>query len=193
VWAIALALTIALFAGPLSASPIASPAEPPGEPGQVFVLQDYRWVPVIVKRTPTAIDCHFDVVNGSPTVHAELVSENDFLLFSRHRDYDTLAMTQTAASGGFQRMIEAPGRYRVLVRNDAAAPPVAVSLIVRTDVDPPPDMYSTGVSPRRKAVVIATSLMVFFGTVLWSGRKLLFAWRSRRDEYLNWKEPHGLG
>jgi len=142
-------------------------------------LQDYLWVPVIVRRTPTAIECRFNVVNGGPTVHAELVSDRDFALFSRHREYETLASTEPGRSGGFERMIETPGRYRVLIRNERGASPAAVSLVVRTDVDPPPATISTGISPRRKFVVVLASLTLFFGTVLWSGTKLLRAYRNR--------------
>jgi hypothetical protein len=118
-------------------------------------------------------------VNGGPTVHAELVSDHDFALYSHPREYETLASTESGRSGGFERMIESPGRYRVLIRNERGAPPAAVSLVVRTDVDPPPATLSTGISPRRKFVVILASLTLFFGTVLWSGTKLLRAYRNR--------------
>ena len=168
-----------MAAASLIASPITLPSEPAGEAGQVFVLQDYRWVPVIVRRTPTAIDCSFEVVTGGGSVHAELVSERDFIRFSRHRDYEVLARSQTGHSGAFQRMIETPGRYRVLIMNEHGMPPAAVSLNVRTDVDPPPATVSTGVSPRRKLVVILASLTLFFGTVLLTGRTLLRAYRNR--------------
>lgn len=166
----------------LAGSPITLPTlptEPPGEPGQVFVLQDYRWVPVIVRHTPSVIDCSFEVVRGGPTVRAELLSESDFALFAHRREYETLASTETGRSGGFKHMIETPGRYRVLITNDRGAPPVAVSLAVHTQVDPPASTISTGVSPRRKFVVILASLTLFLGTVLWSGRRLLHAYRER--------------
>ncbi len=168
-----------VLAASLAGSPITMQGDPPGEPGQVFMLQDYRWVPVIVRRTPTAIECNFEVVNGSQAVHAELVSEHDFSLFSRHHDYETLALTQTGASGGFRYMAETPGRYRVLILNDRGAPPAAVSLIVRTDVNPAPSTLSRGISSQRKLGVILGSLTLFFGTVTWSGRKLLRAWHNR--------------
>jgi hypothetical protein len=168
-----------LLAVSLAASPIVLPADPANEPGQIFVLQDYRWIPVIVRRTPTLVSCSFDVINGTPTVHAELVSEHDFSLFSRHRDYETLASTDTGRKGSFQSMIETPGRYRVLIVNDRGAPPAAVSLIVRSEVDPPNVTVFTGASPRRKLVVILTSLTVFFGTVLFTGGKLVRAFRNR--------------
>jgi hypothetical protein len=174
---IALALVVAAS---LAGSPITLPTDPPGEPGQVFMLQDYRWVPVNVRRTPTAIECSFEVVNGSPSVHAELVSEREFSLFSRHHDYESLELTQTGSSGAFRHMVETPGRYLVLIVNDHGAPQAAVSLLVRTDVDPVPATISTGISPQRKLVVVLASLTLFFGTVTLSGRRLLRAYRNRR-------------
>jgi hypothetical protein len=173
---IALSLVAALS---LAGSPITLPTEPPGEPGQVFVLQDYRWVPVIVRRTPTLIDCSFEVLRGGPTVHAELLSDADFSRFIRRRDYETLASTATGRTGAFKHMIETPGRYRVLIANGRGASAVAVSLAVHEQVDPPPSTISTSVSPRRKFMVILASLALFFGTVWWSGRRLLHAYRER--------------
>ena len=172
-----IALTL-IAASQLTGSPIALPVEAAGDPGQIFMVQDYRWIPVNVRRTPTAIDSSFEVVGGSPTVHAELVSEHDFQLFARRHDYETFALTQTGRAGGFHRMIETKGRYRVLIVNDRGAAPVAVSLVVRADVDPAPAV-SSGISPRRRLVVVLASLTLFFGTVTWSGRRLLRAWRNR--------------
>jgi hypothetical protein len=153
-----------------SGSPITLPTAPQGDNGQVFELQDYRWVPVVVRRIPTLIDCSFEVVTGAPSVHVELVTERDFTQFSRHRPYETLETTETGHSGRFQRLLETPGRYRVLIRNRQGAAPVAVSQ--NGDV-------SAGVTPLRRFVVILASLTVFSGTVMWSGRRLVRAWRKR--------------
>ncbi len=164
--------------GLLCAAPIVPNAEPPGDPGQVFVLQDYRWVPVTVKR-PTLVDCHFEVLNGSPTVHVELLSDDQFVRFARHRRYETLASTADGSSGSFARMIEAPGSYRVLIRNDQGAPPIAVSVDLKMDVERDAGLMTSGVPIQRRITVIAISLAVFFGTVFWSGQKLLRAYRHR--------------
>jgi hypothetical protein len=162
----------------VSASPIDLPAAPQGD-GQVFELQDYRWVPVVVRRIPTLIDCSFEVVTGAPTVLAELVSEHDFTQFARKRPYETLAATPAGRAGRFQRLMETPGRYDVLIRNSPGAAAVAVSLVVHTEVDPQNGNVSAGMTPRRRFVVILASLMIFSGTVTWSGRRLLRAWRKR--------------
>jgi hypothetical protein len=163
----------------VSASPITVPSAPQGDSGQVFELQDYRWVPVVVRRVPTLIDCSFDVVTGTSSVQVELLSERDFRRFARHYEYETLEATPAGRSGHFQYTVETPGRYEVLIRNQHGAPPVAVSLAVRTEVDPQNDDVSAGVTPLRRFVVILASLMVFSGTAMWSGRRLLRAWRTR--------------
>jgi hypothetical protein len=161
-------------------SSIPPPSDPAGsEPGEVFTLKDFRWWPVIVRRTPTAIQASFEVMSGGATVHAELVSAHDFSLFARHHEYTALASTNTAHSGQFQYMAEEPGNYRVIVLNRPDASDVQVSLVVRTEVNPMPAIVSTGASPQRQFVVIAASLTLFLGTVLWSGRRLLRAYRNR--------------
>ncbi len=156
------------------------PDDPPGhESGQIVVLQDFRWVPVLVHRTPTAIQCTFEVVNGKPTVHAELLSEHDFSLYTRHHDYEALARSATGHSGGFEQIVETPGRYEVVIVNEPGAAPAAISYVVHAVVDPAPVRLTTSISPGRRLAVIAASLAVFFGTVTWSGRKLLRAWHNR--------------
>jgi hypothetical protein len=169
-----------IVASSLAGSSIDLPSEPPGsEPGQIFQLQDYRWVPVTVKRTPTLVECGFQVVSGGATVRAELLTEQEFLHFRRRQDYEVLEETRPGHTGGFTHMIVAPGRYRVLVINQPGAPTAAVSLVVRATVDPPPSTVSVGITPSRQFTVIFAALTLFFGTVTWSGHKLLRAWRNR--------------
>lgn len=163
----------------LLASPITLPTAPQGDNGQVFELQDYRWVQVVVRRVPTLIDSSFEVVTGAPSVHVELVSERDFRQFSRQLPYEALESTATGRSGRFHRLMETPGHYRVLIRNRQGAAPVAVSLVVHTEVDPRKDDVSAGATPLRRFMAILAGLMVFSGTVTWSGRRLVRAWRKR--------------
>ncbi|HVW07208.1 MAG TPA: hypothetical protein VG672_27920 [Bryobacteraceae bacterium] len=108
-----------------------------------------------------------------------MLTEEDFILFRRHREYEALEETKPGQAGGFTHMAETPGRYRVVIINDRRAPQTAVSLSVRETVDPPPSTISVGISPGRQFVVIFAALTFFFGTVTWSGNKLLRAWRSR--------------
>jgi len=147
--------------------------------GQIVPLQDYRWVPVTVKRTPTLIESNFQVVMGGPTVHAELLTDEDFHRFLGHREYEALEETNRGHSGGFSHMVQTPGRYRVVIINTPSAPPTQVFYTVRATVDPPAASVSVGISPTRQFAVIFVAMTFLFGTVSWSGHRLLRAWRNR--------------
>jgi hypothetical protein len=162
---------------PLAGSSIDLPAA--NEAGQIVPLQDYRWVPVTVKRTPTLIETSFQVMVGGATVHAELLTDTDFRRFLSHRDYEALEQTRRGHMGGFSHMVQTPGRYRVVILNRPNAPPTQVSYTVRATVDPPASTVSVGISPGRQFVVIFVAMTFLFGTVTWSGQKLLRAWRER--------------
>ena len=49
---------------------------------------DFRWIPLKVRQTPSEIDCHFEVVTGSPTVHVELLPISEFRLFDRGQEHE---------------------------------------------------------------------------------------------------------
>jgi len=147
--------------------------------GEIVPLQDYRWVPVTVRRTPTLIESNFQVVVGGATVHAELLTDEDFHRFLGHREYEALEETNRGHAGGFSHMVQTPGRYRVVIINRPNAPPTQVSYTVRATVDPPAASVSVGISPRRQFAVIFVAMTFLFGTVSWSGHKLLRAWRNR--------------
>jgi hypothetical protein len=162
---------------PLAGSPI--DLRGANNSGQIVPLQDYRWVPVTVKRTPTLIESNFQVMVGGATVHAELLTEENFHRFLGHREYEALEETNRGHSGGFSHMVQTPGRYRVVILNRPNAPPTQVSYTVSATVNPPPSSASTGISPARQFAVIFVAMTFLFGTVTWSGHKLLRAWRTR--------------
>jgi hypothetical protein len=166
-----------VLALPLAGSSIDLPAA--NETGQIVPLQDYRWVPVSVKRTPTLIESSFQVVVGGATVHAELLTDEDFRLFLSHREYEALEQTMPGHMGAFSHMVQTPGRYRVVIFNRPNAPPTQVSYSVRATVDPVPSSVSVGIPPGRQFAVIFVAMTFLFGTVSWSGHKLLRAWRNR--------------
>jgi hypothetical protein len=163
---------------PLAGSPI--DLSTANDTGQIVSLDDYRWFPVTVKRTPTLIEASFQVIVGGATVHAELLTEHDFRLFrGRNENYEALEQTRRGHVGGFSHIVQNPGRYRVVIVNAKNAPPTQVSYIVRQTVDPPASTVSVGISPGRQFAVIFVAMTFLFGTVTWSGHKLLHAWRNR--------------
>jgi hypothetical protein len=179
---IAIALLFASLFGSLltAASPAAGPQiRDAGEPFQLEA-GDFRWIPLKVRQTPSEVDCHFEVVRGNPTVHMELLAMSDFRLFDRGQDHDTMAATPNARTGDFRRVVETRGQYAVVIENARGAPPATVLLRVQTNLNPGADVART-LSPTRRLTVVLISFAVFFMTVAWSGRKLLRAVRTGRQ------------
>jgi hypothetical protein len=160
-------LTLALF--------LAVGSEPPPQPVQSFNLEsgDFRWIPFTVHQVPTGVNCHFDVVSGNATVHAELLPMSEFRLFDRGRDHETMALTAKGRSEEFRHVIYERGQYAVVIVNDKGAPPAVVSVRVETNIDPPARLLS----PERRLTVILLSFAFFFITISWSSRKLILGMR----------------
>jgi hypothetical protein len=152
----------------------------PQDKGQLLRLQpsDFRWIPFTIGHTPAEVDCHFEVVSGGGSVHAELLPLSEFRLFDRGEDHETLATTPNERSGDFRRILETPGKYAVVVVNADSASPVSVSLQLRTDVNPDNKDVARTLPPERRLTVILMSFAFFFATVAWSGRKLRRAMRN---------------
>ncbi|HTA44164.1 MAG TPA: hypothetical protein VK789_17055 [Bryobacteraceae bacterium] len=147
----------------------------PPEKGQPFRLAtgDFRWIPFTVRQTPAAVDCHFEVVDGNPTVHVELLPMSEFRLFDRGMKHDTLVVTPEGRSGEFRRIINVSGQYAVVVVNGKRSPPATVSLQVRTSVNPDATNIARTLPPSRRLTVILISFAFFFITVTWSARMLI--------------------
>ena len=171
-----LLFTIALLLSSSAASAQDSAAR---ETGQPFRLEsgDFRSVPLTVRQTPVEVDCQFEVIEGNPSVHVELLPMSEFRLFDRGLDHETLAITADGRNGVFRRIIDVSGQYAVVVVNGKRAPPATVSLQVRTSVNPAASDVARTLSPRRRLTVILISFAFFFVTVTWSARKLIHGMR----------------
>jgi hypothetical protein len=152
--------------------------QPPGNASHPIRLEagDFRWMPFTVRHTPSEVDCSYAVVQGGGTVHVELLPMSEFRAFSRGRGHDTIALTPDGRSGEFKRIIEQRGQYAVVLENAPGAHPVSVVLDVRTNVTPGADIAQT-LSDTRRLIVIGISFAFFFGTLAWSGHRLLRAAR----------------
>ncbi|MDQ1472364.1 MAG: hypothetical protein QOJ99_3844 [Bryobacterales bacterium] len=157
----------------LGVVPVQSSQTPP----QAFRLEsgDYRWVPFTVKQVPTEVDCRFEVLQGGPGVHVELLPMSEFRLFNRGRDHETLAVSPNARSGAFRRMIDRPGQYAVVVKNSADSPPAVISLELSTDLNPNASVVARELPARKRLTVILISFALFFTIVMWSGLRLMRA------------------
>jgi hypothetical protein len=149
-----------------------------GGPSFHLAPGDFRWIPFTVRQTPTEVECRFEVLEGNPSVHLELLPMSEFRLFDRGQEHETMATTPEARTGDFRRMIDTRGRYAVLVVNARNAPPATVTLDFQTNVNPSNADVARTLSPQRQLAVILMSFAFFLATVTWSSRKLIQAMRA---------------
>jgi hypothetical protein len=149
------------------------------DPGQPFRLGpgDFRRVPITVRHTPTEVECRFEVIEGNPTVHIELLPVSELRLFNRGEEHATMAFTPSARKGDFRRVIDTRGRYALVVVNAKNAPPATVTLDLRTNAAPGDADVARRLPPRRRGAVVLISFAFFVITVTWSSRKLIRAMR----------------
>jgi len=136
---------------------------------------EYRWLPFTVKQTPAQVDCRFQVIAGTPSVHVELLPMSEFRLFTHGKEHDSLALSPASSTGSFRRVIEEPGQYAVVLVNSKTAPAATISLELKVDSDPNAAVSSRELSPKRRLAVILISFSLFFAIVTWSGLKLVRA------------------
>lgn len=139
---------------------------------------DFRWIPFNVRQTPTEVECRFDVLEGHPSVHLELLPMSEFRLFDRGEEHSSLAVTPDARTGNFRRIIDSRGRYALVVINAKNAPPATVTLDLQTNVNPSNTDMARTLPPQRQLAVILISFAFFLVTVSWSSRKLIRAMRA---------------
>lgn len=153
---------------------------PARDKGQLLRLApgDFRWIPFTIRQTPAEVDCRFEVIQGNPSVHVELLPMSEFRLFDRGLQHDTLVVTPESRNGDFRRIITVTGQYAVVVVNGKHAPPATVSLQVRTNMNPDASTIARTLSPERRLAVILISFAFFFVSVTWSARALIRNMRS---------------
>ena len=140
--------------------------------GQMFVLPggDYRWVPLAVRQVPVQVEVSFEVSEGGPTVHMELVPEAAFRPMQRGRAHETIGGTGDSRSGTLRQVVKQPGNYRVVIANKNGADPATVRWVISTDLSPEP--VSRELSPKRRVATMFVSFVLFFAMVGYSGWRL---------------------
>ncbi len=139
---------------------------------------DWRYVSLAREEPPLAIECEFHVVSGRSGVRIAVVDEAGLAALRHGGPLQALAATPYARAGRLVHAIRDPGQYSVIVENgEDRREPAQIQLRVAMDfsarVRPQPGQLSSA----RRMVVIAISLAVFFAIVLYSGKKLLPAFR----------------
>jgi hypothetical protein len=175
----------AVSAGPaLIAIALALPQAAFAQSKQAFRLDpgEWRWVPFTIRRVPTEVDCRFEVLQGGPSVHVELLPMSEFRQFNRGRRHETLAVSPDSGSGEFRRIVEERGQYAVVIVNRKNAAAATVSLEVGTDLNPSASGIARELPAGRRLTVILISFAWFFATVTWSGIKLMRAVSGSRQK-----------
>ncbi len=138
----------------------------------------WRTVDIVLRRDPAAIECRYSVVRGGP-VMLWLVRRSEVAHFRSGQATRAILVTGYRRSGGF-RARPGPGEYAVIVDNrlDARGPAevrVAVSLVF--------DGSASGevrvLPARRRAVVVALSLLFFAAVLYFAARRLGGAFSGR--------------
>lgn len=137
-----------------------------------FVLNspDFRWIPVRIRQTPVEVDVNFSVSQGNAMVHAELIEDDQFRALRRGEEHESLAMSAEGTKGGFRRIVEEPGNYRVVIMNRPHTEPGLVTLSISTRVDGL--TRATELPLKRRMATIGVSLGLFLAMLGFCGYKL---------------------
>jgi hypothetical protein len=147
---------------------------------EVFPIpaSEWRYVEFSLNQKPALVQATYTVESGSPKVRLALMRREDLDRLRNDQPHGVIAATAQAAIGALTRPIREPGGYVVVVDNRDGASLARVHLRVWLDFTPQrlgPEV--TRLSPQRQLTVIVISFAIFFGIVVYSGRKLLRAIR----------------
>jgi len=142
---------------------------------QIFEVPpaEWRYVELSLKQRPVTVICQFEA-SGRDDIRVALLRREDFVRFREDRPHGNIALTPPGSRGDLRYTVHVPGTYYVVVDNRAeTGHPAKVHLHISLDFAAAGQPYVRTLSPARQAVVIAISFAVFFGVVLYAGRKLL--------------------
>jgi hypothetical protein len=142
---------------------------------EVFQIPASKWryATVPLKQPPVLMECDYKVVSGKGAVRVALVN-SDGLDKLRQDDYAPLGSVPYRPEGRFARLINVADEYAVVLHNGSGGP-VSVKLRLALDFSGRGHPQARYLSPERRSAVIAISLLVFLGIVLYSAKKLLKA------------------
>ncbi|HZT30524.1 MAG TPA: hypothetical protein VFA33_11600 [Bryobacteraceae bacterium] len=138
---------------------------------------EWRYFEISLKQQPVTVGCDYEVQSRGAQVRVALLTRADMIRMRQGDLYGVVASTGFGSTGSARFPVHLPGQYALIVDNRAPAPrPAKVHLRVYLDFSRAMPQIGT-LPPRRQLAVILISFVVFFGIVLWSGRKLLRAVR----------------
>ena len=139
---------------------------------------DWRYVPVVLKQPPVTLECEFQVLSAGAAVRVGIVNAQGLAAMRQGRRHDTLATTPFEKSGRLSYEVLEPDEYAVIVDNSLDGRGAAqVQLHVALDFQGRQQPQVRLLSPARRIVVVAISLVIFLGIVTFAGKRLRAAWR----------------
>jgi hypothetical protein len=138
---------------------------------------DWRYVPVVLKQPPVTLECNFKVLSGGAGVRVGLVNAEGLAAMRQGRRHNTLATTSFEMSGKLSYEVLQPDEYAVIVDNSLdgrGAAQVQLQIALDFPARQPPQVRL--LSPGKRVAVVAISLAIFLGIVIFAGKKLRAAW-----------------
>ncbi len=140
---------------------------------------EYRDIGLGLRQRPSVIDCRFEVVSGRSGVRVALLPKSELERMRAQKNPRLAASTAFEREGAFRVQVPA-GDYALLLDN-RLDPRQAAEVRVAVTVAPPvPPARPRELSSGRKLVIIAASLLFFFGVAAYSLLKIRRA-LARRD------------
>lgn len=147
---------------------------------QVFTIPpaEWRYVELNLEQQPVMVDCRFET-GRNESVRVALLRREDLERMREERPHGIAAVTPFGDRGSLRYVVRSAGAYAVVVDNRGqSAKAASVHLRVSLNFAGSAEPRVRTLSPLRQMVVVAISFAVFFGIVLYAGRRL---WRSTRS------------
>jgi len=133
-----------------------------------------KWLAIDIKvlHAGTTVDCAISAQPESARVDALLLTRADAIRFDQGRSIHPLTHTGFQNESRIRHAVEEPGDYILMIDNriEGRHPtPVAVKI----------DLWSTNgvqpvtLAPKKRMVIVLSSLLFFAGVVLYSAKKLI--------------------
>jgi hypothetical protein len=141
---------------------------------RTFEVPASRWR-ILDLPVPTAemlLEAEFQVKDKNSRVAAVLLTREDAIRFEQGRSMKPIASTGWEYDGRFRHVFRNPGNYAIVIDNrieGRRATPVAV----KVELTDPKQTTVRELSPQRRLVVIATSLLVFVAIVMFTARQFM--------------------
>lgn len=173
---------MSLLVAPLALALLAAPAPPE----RLLLIDDTFEVPAAgwrsldleLRQRSALIECRFAVSGGGAGVRVALLRVEDLERLRAGQSHRVLASSGFEESGNL-RLAVPPGRYSLLLDNRLEGRRPAQVRVQTSVVFAPGSPAAAELSPQRRALVVALSVVFFLAVALFAGRKLKRALEDR--------------